>query len=108
LLFFSESKFNVSTIEEWKETFSGTVAKVKLVDTANKGFNNGHRFIYGYEYMCKFFRLDIHEYFVEKKINYYIRLDGDCFIVQVDYDIFHGFYLIMFNMDMGLLVLKNF
>jgi hypothetical protein len=89
MLFFSESKFDISTIEEWKQTFSGTVAKVELVDTANKGFNNGHGgFAYGYEYMCKFFMLDIYEYLVERKIDYYIRMDSDCFIVRLDYDIF--------------------
>lgn len=89
MLFFSESKFDKSTIEEWKETFSGTVAKVELIDTANKGFNNGHGgFVYGYEYMCKFFMLDIYSYLVERKIDYYIRMDSDCFIVRLDYDIF--------------------
>jgi hypothetical protein len=104
LLFFSEQKINVSTIEEWNQTFAGTAAKVELVDTADKGYKSGHGFKYGYEYMCKFFMIDIYEYLVERKIDYYMRMDGDCFIVRLDYDIFS--WILSNNVQYGYVIMR--
>ena len=83
IIFFSEKTFSSNEINEWTKTFDG-IAKVKLINTESNGFNLKER--YGYKYMCKFFALDIYSYL--KEYDYYMRIDSDCYLKSLTYDIF--------------------
>jgi hypothetical protein len=83
ILIFSESTFENRTYEEWDNDFKN-VTRVQFIDTSSLGFNRKDRF--GYHYMCKFFMLDIYEFL--KPYDYYWRLDGDCFLLKLNFNIF--------------------
>lgn len=89
VLFFGESAFPAPQVEAWKKQFQG-VAEVQTIDTKHLGWRNkgsGNKpYRYGYEYMCKFFALDIYDYL--KDYDYYLRCDTDCIIKELNYDIF--------------------
>lgn len=84
VLFFSEKEFTTAAVTSWRETFAG-LATVRYINTASNGFELKQR--YGYKYMCKFFALDIYDYLV-KEYNYYMRVDTDCYLENLNYDIF--------------------
>ena len=84
VLFFSELGFPATSVALWKQQFKG-IAEVKTIDTTHLGWNNRNP-KYGYEYMCKFFGLDIYDYL--KEYDYYLRCDTDCVIKELNYDIF--------------------
>jgi hypothetical protein len=86
-LFFSESRLNVSHVNMWRNTFEG-VASFELIDTANRGIVTAKGMKYGYEYMCRFFMLDVYDLMVARNIDYYWRCDADCFLIKLTYDIF--------------------
>ena len=41
---------------------------------------------YGYKYMCKFFAVDMYD--LLKDFDFYLRVDSDCFLKNLKYDIF--------------------
>jgi hypothetical protein len=84
VLFFSEMKFPDALVGTWKKQFEG-VAEVKTIDTTERGWQNRQQ-KFGYEYMCKFFGLDIYDYL--RTYDYYLRCDSDCVIKELNYDIF--------------------
>ena len=83
IIFFSEEKFEESKVKSWQKQFAGF--PVRTVDTSSRGFNPPHQ-RYGYKYMCKFFTLDMYEYL--EPYDYYMRVDTDCHIVKLDYNVF--------------------
>jgi hypothetical protein len=84
ILIFSESIFSNDATKLFKEKFHG-IADVKIINTSDRGFNLQEKF--GYKYMCKFFSLDVYDY-LKDNYDYYIRCDTDCFISNLNYDIF--------------------
>ena len=86
VLFFGESSCPPALLAQWKKTFAG-VADVNVIDTSSKGWN-GRKQRYGYEYMCKFFALDLYDYLKAGGYDYYLRCDTDCVIKDLNYDIF--------------------
>ena len=90
VLFFSEYHFSVPQIEAWKSNFR-VLQKYKLLTQKHlgwkkEGLGNKEGFRYGYEYMCKFFAVDIYDFL--KPYDYYLRCDTDCIIKDLNYDIF--------------------
>jgi hypothetical protein len=84
VIIFSEEKFPNKLLAEWKAVYRG-VATVRLIDTSSRGFSTGpERF--GYKYMCKFFSFDIYDY-LRDDYDYYMRVDTDCYLISVNYDI---------------------
>ena len=83
-IFFSESKFSSETVSEWTYAFRD-IGSVRIIDTSSKGFDGRER--YGYKYMCKFFALDLYEY-LKDDYDYYLRCDTDCYLRQLDFDVF--------------------
>lgn len=94
IIFFSENTFEPSTVLQWKKTFNG-IGKVLTVNTADKGFELKER--YGYKYMCKFFALDVYEYL--RGYDFYVRCDTDCYIKQLNYDVFN--WVVRNNVEYG-------
>lgn len=84
IVLFSEKKFPSGALERYEENFRD-IGAVRLVDTSKNGFNGADR--YGYKYMCKFFAIDVYEY-LKDDYDYYMRCDTDCYINEMDYDIF--------------------
>jgi hypothetical protein len=82
VLMFSEKAFPASALQSWRSAFAG-VAKVQLINTADRGFSGPERF--GYKYMCKFFSLDLYDYL--REYDYYMRCDTDCYLTTLNYDI---------------------
>ena len=80
----SEEEFPSDLVEEWSRDFRG-VGTVRIINTARNGFNDPER--YGYKYMCKFFAIDVYEY-LKDNFDYYMRCDTDCYIQELDYDLF--------------------
>jgi hypothetical protein len=85
IIFFSEKPFPALALENWRETFKG-VAKVELINTASRGFMAGPE-KFGYKYMCKFFSIDLYDYLNYGQYDYYMRIDTDCYLKNVNYDI---------------------
>ena len=83
MIFFSEMSFPQAVVEGYKKAFQG-VAEVKIVNTAQRGFQLPERF--GYKYMCKFFSLDMYDFL--KEYDFYMRCDTDCYIRKLSFDIF--------------------
>jgi hypothetical protein len=83
IIMFSEYTFENKTYDAWTNQFRD-IAPVQLIDTSSDGFHRRERF--GYRYMCKFFMLDIYKYL--DAYDYYWRLDNDCFVIKLNYDIF--------------------
>lgn len=83
IIVFSEQNFDSASLSNWQRPFAG-LATVRYINTARHGWREKQR--YGYKYMCKFFAMDIYEHLVE--FDYYMRCDTDCFMVQLNYDIF--------------------
>lgn len=83
VIFFSELVFPESFLPRMNQLFQG-IADVKVINTADRGFNMRER--YGYKYMCKFFSLDLYDYL--KGYDYYMRCDTDCIIKNMQFDIF--------------------
>lgn len=83
-IFFSESIFPSQFLIDWENYYKG-IANVRIINTAKNGFNSRKRF--GYEYMCKFFGVDVYQY-LKDDYEYYMRCDTDCFIKEMEYDVF--------------------
>ena len=88
-LFFGEVEFSLQEVEAWTKVL-GPIGKVKVVNTAKNGFEDhtekgGRR--YGYNYMCKFYAMDIYSYLAE--YDYYMRLDTDSYMLPLKYDIWN-------------------
>lgn len=81
VVFFCEGTFDVEQLSFWQSQFAG-LAKFKVINTTNLGVNG----TFGYNYMCKLFAVDIFEYI--KLYDYYWRLDSDCFLFQIYFNIF--------------------
>ncbi len=86
-VFFSEDEIPIHTIDNWRRLFKD-VGAVRVVNTASNGFNLKVR--YGYKYMCKFFAYDMYEY-LKDQYDYYMRVDSDCYIHKLNYDIMQWF-----------------
>ena len=91
-IFFSESVFPQQDVESWKNVLGG-IGEIKVVNTASNGFEDhtekgGRR--YGYNYMCKFYAMDIYSYLGE--YDYYMRLDTDAYLMPLQYDIWDWIY----------------
>jgi hypothetical protein len=84
IIFFSEMIFPSQSLINWRKQFK-EVANVRLINTAQNGYNSEERF--GYKYMCKFFALDVYQY-LKNEYEYYMRIDTDCYIDDMEYDIF--------------------
>lgn len=85
IIFFSELPFHNSFRQSMKSEFS-MFTSVHFVNTSSNGFEPPSPQRFGYKYMCKFFSYDIYSYL--SKYDYYLRLDGDSYIRDLDYDIF--------------------
>lgn len=84
IILFSETQFPSGALERLEEEFRD-IGGVRIVDTSKNGFNGADRF--GYKYMCKFFAIDVYEY-LKDDYDYYMRCDTDCYLSEMDYDIF--------------------
>lgn len=93
MIFFSEHVFTEGDLLYLREQFAG-LADVIAIDTSSKLYSrnapetaaeqvggNG-----GYRYMCKFFAIDVYSYL--QQYDYYWRIDSDCFLFKLDYNIF--------------------
>jgi len=88
VVFFSEVDVPKDSFQSWNRIFKG-IADVKYINTAGKKLSKdegGNDKGFGYKYMCKFFGIDMYEYL--KDFDYYFRLDSDCYITRMKYDIF--------------------
>ena len=91
VLFFSEKVFNAHEIEvcqhEFQNLSSVTVRHVhtKKHELPANMIQRGE-YAYGYKSMCKFFSKYIYEELID--YDFFIRLDTDCYITELDYNIF--------------------
>lgn len=88
VVFFSEVELPADSFQSWNRIFKG-IADVKYINTAEKKLSKGEGGNdkgFGYKYMCKFFGIDMYEYL--KDFDYYFRLDSDCYITRLKYDVF--------------------
>jgi hypothetical protein len=88
-LFFSEKPMMSHVIRLWEQQFE-RVATVECIDTSSnsRGFRKNKFGVFGYQYMCRFFMIDLYDYLVERHIEYYWRVDTDCFLLKLPYNIF--------------------
>ena len=84
IIIFSERTFSPEQMTHWRNQFNGT-AHFQFIDTKRNRNPHPHK-PFGYEYMCRFFTIDMYEYL--KPYDYYIRLDTDCLILSLEYNIF--------------------
>lgn len=84
ILIFSEKTFTPEQMTHWRNQFNAT-AHFQFIDTKQNRNPYPHK-PFGYEYMCRFFMIDMYEYL--KPYDYYIRLDTDCLILSLEYNIF--------------------
>ena len=84
IIIFSEKTFSPEQMTHWRNQFNDT-AHFQFIDTKRNRNPYPHK-PFGYEYMCKFFTIDMYEYL--KPYDYYIRLDTDCLILSLEYNIF--------------------
>lgn len=84
VLFFSECIMRSEVVRGWEGTFEG-LATVRYINTARHGFHLQEKF--GYKYMCKFFSLDMYDHLADE-YDYYMRVDTDCYLKKLEYDIF--------------------
>ena len=87
VILFSEQKYLPEMIQRWKDAFAG-VATVIYINTASLQYTTTVKVKeVGYKYMCKFYGLDMFDYLVQGGYDYYLRVDTDCFIERLNYDI---------------------
>ena len=90
IIFFSEKIFKSHEIELCNREFQNLSVTVRHINTKKHELpaNMLHRgeYSFGYKAMCKFFS----KYIYEELLNYdyFIRLDTDCYITELDYNIF--------------------
>ncbi len=101
-VFFSELPIPSEVSSEWRSTFEPANIKVQIINTTSLGFYNlpieryeympmspkpqRHSITYGYKYMCKFFAVDMYSHL--KDFDFYLRVDSDCYLKNLKYDIF--------------------
>jgi hypothetical protein len=95
ILFFTEISWTSEDKSTMQKSFDGVVQStnsnisVEIIDNSQFGYHNKTGgFVYGYSFMCKFFLLDIYKILQSRSIDYYMRLDTDCFIVNLPYNVF--------------------
>jgi len=106
VIYFSEFDLGEESLTQWKTLYEH-VADVKVVNTRHLGFQPGEggermaapkrKYRYGYNYMCKFFALDMYEFLQE--YDYYLRCDTDCIFKTISHNIFD--YVISRNIEYG-------
>jgi len=89
VLFLAEGNITEKHVSAWTAQFDG-LASVRYIDTREKALYNHSKPIYGYKYMCKMFMLDVYGY-LRDEFDFYWRVDTDCFLTALDYNIFDWF-----------------
>lgn len=97
-VFFSELPIPSEVSNDWQSTFASSNIKMQIINTAHHGFHNlpageggevrpkEATITYGYKYMCKFFAIDMYSHL--KNFDFYIRIDSDCFLKTLKFDVF--------------------
>jgi Glycolipid 2-alpha-mannosyltransferase len=89
VIMFGENLKDAAVIDSWRAQFRG-IAPLNIVDTRKflyPAANPIEALKLGYNYMCRFFAVEMYEY-LKHHFDYYWRIDTDCFLTRLDYDIF--------------------
>ncbi len=90
-IFFSEEVIPESVEKQWRSGFESIGVAVKIINTAKYAYyplkedGSSNEAVFGYRYMCKFFALDVYKYL--KPYDFYFRIDSDCFLQHLNFDI---------------------
>lgn len=85
IIFFSELKFS-SQFRQRMYTKFHLFSSVQFIDTSSRAFGPISPERFGYKYMCKFFAIDMYDFL--QPFDYYMRVDSDCYLTDLSYDIF--------------------